>query len=126
MKPLMQLSLFCDNKGRSKTICRKRNYSISSIRRRKFSLYVSVRLPFDEGDVYFIGKSADINDRWIRFVQRYSQRRLLDAGSSTRNLSVLLSVMEELYNTNSPSASPVTVVRIIRMRVLRIVSAAPI
>ena len=59
------------------------------------------------------------------------QRRLLDAGSSTRNLSVLLlasypgrvawvrgysalSHEKELYNTNSPGASPVTVVRIIR------------
>ena len=35
-----------------------------------------------------------------------------------RNLSVLLSAIEnELYNTNSPSASPVTIFRIIHIRV---------
>ena len=75
--------------------------------------------------MYFIGKPPDINDSWIRHV-RAIQRQLLDAGSSTRNLSVLLSVMEK--NTNSPSTSPVTVVRIIgiSVRAPRIVSAATI
>ena len=32
-----------------------------------------------EGDVYFIGKPADINHGWIRYIQ-VKQRRLLDAG----------------------------------------------
>ena len=65
---------------------------------------------------FFIGKPADINYGWIKYV-RAIQRRLLVAGSSTRNLSVLLSAThsgKELYNENSPSAIPVTVVRIIR------------
>ena len=62
-------------------------------------------------------KPTDINDGWIRYV-RAIQRRLLDAGSSTTQpLSSAVSHGKELYNTNSPSASPVTVVRIIRMRV---------
>ena len=85
-----QLSLFCDNKWRSRTIS---SYRISSIRRRGYSLHVSVRLLF-EGGVYFIGKPAGINDGWIRYV-RAIQQRLLDAGSSTRNLSIQVSAMEK-------------------------------
>ena len=42
---------------------------------------------------------------------------MLAVASSTRNLSVLLSAVEELCNMNSPSASPETVVRIIRIHV---------
>ena len=64
-------------------------------------------------------KPADINDSWIRYV-RAIQRWLLDAGSSTtQSLSSAVSHEKELYryNTNSPSASPVTVLRIIRIRV---------
>ena len=46
------------------------------------------------------------------------QRRLLDAGSSTTQpLISAVSHGKQLYNTNSPSATPVTVVRIIRVRV---------
>ena len=54
------------------------------------------------------------------------QQRLLDGGSSTTQpLSSAVSLGKELYNTNSPSASPVTVVRIIRIRVcvLRVAAA---
>ena len=57
-----------------------------------FSLLVFLRLLF-EGGVYFFGKLADINDGWIRYVQAI-QRRLLDAVSSMRSLSVLLSSVE--------------------------------
>ena len=70
-------------------------------------------------------KSADINDSWIRYV-RAIQRRLLDAGSSTTPpLSSGVSHGKELYNTNSPSASLVTIVRIIciRVRVPRVATA---
>ena len=98
----LSASLLCDNRR----ISRKKSYRISSIRRRSCSLPVSVGLLYITG-LSFIGKPADINDDWIRYL-RAIQRRLLDVGSSTRNLSVLLSAMEELYNTNSPSASPVS------------------
>ena len=70
-------------------------------------------------------KPADINDSWIKYI-RAIQRRLLDAGSSTMPpLSSGVSHGKELYNTNSPSASPVTVVRIIclRVRVPRVATA---
>ena len=62
-------------------------------------------------------KPADINDGWMKYV-RAIQRRLLDAGSSTTQpLSSDVSHGKRLHNTNSPSASPVTVARIIRVRV---------
>ena len=60
-------------------------------------------------------KPVDINDGWVRYVQAI-QQRLLDAGSSTMQpLSSAVSHEKELYNTNGPSASPVTVVRIIHV-----------
>ena len=63
---------------------------------------------FDQATAF--RKPADINDGWIRYV-RAIQRRLLDAGiSTTQPLSSAVSHGKELYNTNSPSASPVTVV----------------
>ena len=84
-------------------------------------------LQFEGCVFFFIEKPADINDGWIRYV-RAIQRRLLDAGSSVRNLSVLLSAKERSYTTRtaSPNASPVTVVRIIRIRVCvpRVAAAA--
>ena len=52
------------------------------------------------------------------------QRRLLDSGSSTTQpLSSAVSHGKELYITNSRSASPVTVIRIIRIRVPRVAVA---
>ena len=55
-------------------------------------------------------KPADINDGWISYVQ-VIQRPLSDTGSSTTQpLSSAVSHGKELYNTNSPRASPVTVV----------------
>ena len=69
-----------------------------------------------KGGVYFFGKPTDIKDGWIRCV-RVIQRWLLDTVSSSRSLSVLLSAGNELYYTNSPSASLVTVVRNICTRV---------
>ena len=52
------------------------------------------------------------NDGWIRYV-RAIQRWLLDAGrSTTQPLSSSVSDGKELYNTNNPSSSSVTVVRI--------------
>ena len=80
----------------------KKSYRISSFRWRGYSLLVSVWLLF-EGGVYFIGKPADINDSWTRYIQAI-QRRLLDAGSSTRNLSVLLSAMEKSSTTRTALA----------------------
>ena len=61
-----------------------------------------LRLLFKDG-VYFFGKPADINDSWIRYV-RAIQRRLLDAGSSIHNLSVLLSAMEKSCTTRTALA----------------------
>ena len=58
-----------------------------------YSLQVSVWLLL-EGGVYFIGKPADINDGWIRYV-RTIHRGLLDADNSTHNLSVPQSAMEK-------------------------------
>ena len=58
---------------------------------------------------------------------RVIQRRLLDTGRLSVDTQPLSSVThgKELYNMNSPSASPVTIVRIIhlRMRVPRIAAA---
>ena len=93
-------------------------YRISSIRRRGYyfilcsfsATTIRGRLLF-EGGIYFFGKPADINDGWINHV-RMIQRRLLNAVSSLRSLSVLLvSHGNESYNTNSPGASLVVVVR---------------
>ena len=106
MKLLCCPYILCDNKGRSGTISRKKSYRISSIRQCGYSLHISVWLLF-EGGVYFIGKHADINHGWIRYV-RAIQQRLLDAG--TQPLSSAVSHGKEWYNTKSPSASPVTVV----------------
>ena len=73
-------------------------------------LHVFVRLLF-EGGVYFFGKPPNTNNSWIRYIQTI-QWRLLDTVISKRSLSVLLSAMEnDSYNTNSPSASPVIVIR---------------
>ena len=118
-----QLSLLCDNKGWSRKISRKKSYQycISLIRR-----HTATCCTFLHG--YYLRafrKPADINDSWIRYV-RAIQWRLLDAGSSTTQpLSSAVSHGKELYNTISPSASPLTVVRIIRIRVrVRRVAAA--
>ena len=97
-----QLSLLCDNKGRPRTISRKKSYRISSIRWHGYSLHVSVWLLFG-GGVYFIGTPAEINDGWKRYI-RVIQWRLLDAGSSTCNLSVLLSAMEKSCTTRTALA----------------------
>ena len=70
-----------------------------------------VRLLFEVG-VYFFGKPWDVNDSWIGYV-RVRRWRLLDAVSSTRSLSLLLSAVEmtRTTQTDGPSASVVTVVR---------------
>ena len=88
------LTLYCDNKGQSRTISRKRSYRVSSIRCWGCSLHISVQLLF-EGGIYFSGKPTDINDSWIRYVQ-VIQRWLLDV---TCNLSVPLSAMEKSCTT---------------------------
>ena len=74
-----------------------------------------------EGGIYFIGKPADINDGWIRNV-RVIQWRLLDAGSSTCNLSVLLSAMEKSCATLTALA--LARFNHIRVRVPRFAAAA--
>ena len=57
-------------------------------------------------------KPADINNGWIRYT-RAIQRRLLDTGSSTMQpLSSAVNHGNELYTTNIPSASLVTIIRI--------------
>ena len=53
-----------------------------------------------QGRRYFIGKPADINDGWIRYI-RAIQRQLLHAEISTRNLSILLSAMEKSCTTRT-------------------------
>ena len=59
----------------------------------------------------FLWKPADINDGWISYV-RAIQRWLLDAVSSlAQPLSPAVSRGNELYNTNCPSDSLVTIVR---------------
>ena len=55
-----------------------------------------------EGNVYFFGKPGGINDGWIRYV-RVRQWRLLDAFSSMRSLSVLVSAMGTTRTTKSPT-----------------------
>ena len=67
-----------------------------------------------KGGVYFIGKPVDINHGYVRAIQQ----QLLNAGSIVHATSQFCCTHgKELYNTNSPSASLVTVVRIIRRRV---------
>ena len=88
------LTLYCDNKGQSRTISRKRSYRVSSIRCWGCSLHISMQL-LSEGGIYFSRKPTDINDSWIRYV-RAIQRWLLDV---TCNLSVPLSAMEKSYTT---------------------------
>ena len=110
MKPLSCLYFVLTTKGGQEQFPGKKSYRISSIRRhgRTFMHGYYSRV---------FRKPVDINDGWIRYI-RVIQRWLLDAGSSTTQpLSSAVSHGKELYNTNSPSASPVTVVRIIRIRV---------
>ena len=74
----------------------------------------------------FFGKPADINDYWIKHI-RVIQWRLLDAVSSMCSLSVLLSTMETSRTTqNSPSGSPLTIVRNIHIRVPHILAVTTI
>ena len=106
----------------------EREYRISSIRRHRYSLHVSVQLLF-EGGVYFIGKPADLNDGWILKVRTSDTVTTVRCWQLyTQPLSSAVSHGKELYNMNSPSVSPVTVVRIIRIRMWapRIVSAGTI
>ena len=51
-----------------------------------------------QGGVYVVGKPADSNDGWIRYM-RVIQLGLIDAGSSTCSLSVLLSAVETSLRT---------------------------
>ena len=53
-----------------------------------------------EGGVYSFGKAGDINNGWIRYI-RLRQWRLLDAVSSTRNLSLLLSAVRTTCTTQT-------------------------
>ena len=71
-------------------VCLRLDYRISLVRRHGyyFLLLVSVWLLF-EGNYYFFGKLADINNSWIGYV-RAIQWQPLDAVSSTCCLSVLL------------------------------------
>ena len=107
-----QLSLLCDNDVQSRTISRNIFLRSDNVATRCMSMcgYYS-RAAF-----FFIGKPADINDGRIRYAQ-VIQPRLLDAGSSTRNLSVLLSAMEKSFTTRTALGSLVTVVRINHVRV---------
>ena len=92
-------------------------YRISSIRRHGYYLFcclfcaatIQGRLPL-KGGVYFFGKPGDIIDGWIRYVQ-VRQWRLLDTVSSTQSLSPAVSCGNDSYNTNSSSASVVTIIR---------------
>ena len=81
-------------------------YCISSVRHHGFYfffffflLFVLVQLLFN-GGVCFIGKLADSNDSWIRYMW-VIQLGLTDAGSSTRNLLVLLSAVEMSLRTQT-------------------------
>ena len=58
-----------------------------------------VRLLF-EGSVCSFGKPGDINDGWIGYI-RLRQWRLLDAVSSTHNLSLLLSAVRTTCTTQT-------------------------
>ena len=79
-----------------------------------FLLLIFVQLLFlgsllFEGSVYFFWKPADINDGWIKYVWAI-QWQLLNAITSTHSLtySPAVSLGNELYNKNSPRASPLT------------------
>ena len=78
-------------------------YRISSIRRHGYYYFAAcfMWLLF-EGNVYFFGKPGGINDGWIRYVW-VRQWRLLDAFSSMRSLSVLVSAMGTTRTTKSPT-----------------------
>ena len=56
-----------------------------------------MRLLF-EGGVYFVGKPADSNNDWNRYM-RAIQIAMIDAGSSTCSLSVLLLAVETSLRT---------------------------
>ena len=53
-----------------------------------------------EGGAYFFGKPGDINEGWIRYV-RVRRWWLLDAASSMRSLSVLLSAVGTTRTTQT-------------------------
>ena len=63
------------------------------------SPFVLVRLLFEDG-LYFAGKPAGRNDDWNGDV-RAIQIGMIDAGSSTRSLSVLLSAVETSLRTRT-------------------------
>ena len=67
-----------------------------------------VRLLF-EGGVYFFGKSGDINNSWIRHVRAVIVAR--HCQQYVQPLSPAVSRCNDSYNTNSPSASVVTIIR---------------
>ena len=117
------LTLYCDNKGQSRTISRKRSYRVSSIRCWGCLLHISVQL-LSKGGIYFSGKPTDINDSWIRYVRAI--QRWLHIRCYMQPLSSTVSNGKELYNMSSSSASLVMVVRIIctRVHVPHIVVAA--
>ena len=54
---------------------------------------------FFAAHIHSLGKPTDINDGWIRCVRAIQLR-------------LYVTLEKELYNTNSPSSSPLTVVRI--------------
>ena len=94
---------FCAHEA-SVVYCKSFTYHIFSIRHRGYfiSLFVLVQ-PLIKGGYYFgiicfIGKQVDSNDSWIRYMQAI-QLGLIDAGSSTPSLSVLLSAMETSLRT---------------------------
>ena len=63
-----------------------------------FTAHFSAAILF-EGSVYFVGKLPDSNDAWIRWT-RYMwaiKLVLIDAGSSTHSLSVLLCIFGAKY-----------------------------
>ena len=65
-----------------------------------YSLFFLVWLVF-EGSLYFIGEAADSNDGWNKYMWAI-QLGLIDAGSSTWSLSVLLSAVETSFRTWTP------------------------
>ena len=67
-----------------------------------------VRLLF-EGGVYFFGKPGDINNSWIRHVRAVIVAR--HCQQYVQPLSLAVSRCNDSYNTNSPSASVVTIIR---------------
>ena len=75
-----------------------------------FLLFLFTRLLF-EGGIYFLGKSADISDGWIRHVCTIQWRLRLcqwyHRGTASQSV---VSCGNNLYNMNSPSASLVIIV----------------